>query len=298
MTMAPALSVSRTFPLEPGSVPAARRFVREAVLAAGQDDWLDDALLGVSEVTTNALLHAHTPFEVTVTAGQDGVYVQVWDDDASPPARRASEPTSTTGRGLQLLAAVATAQGVQIVGPTKVVWFSLGMPRPEDSEDVLLDRWRDSEDAVTGAARDDVGVAVLQGMPVSLWLSAREHHNTLMREFSLHEQAHGGGAVPSRLVAADRARSRVLMALRAAVPVGSDVTAVDLRLELRPEDGQWFHCLREVLDDAERLARDGRLLAAPGPAAIVAVRHWACRQVLDQLAGAAPTAWDGPLRLP
>jgi hypothetical protein len=52
-----------------------------------------------------------------------------------------------------------------------------------------------------------------------------------------------------------------------------------------------------VLDDAERLASTGALLAPPGPPDIVAVRRWACAEVLQQLAGQAPTAWTGPLEL-
>ena len=87
------------------------------------------------------------------------------------------------------------------------------------------------------------------------------------------------------------------VSLRAVVPPGSSRATVDLVLELRPEDAEWFHALRDVLDEAERLAAAGELLASPGPAEIIAVRHWACDQVLDQLAGAPPVAWDGPLRL-
>jgi anti-sigma regulatory factor (Ser/Thr protein kinase) len=290
------LTVSRSFPPEAGSVPAARRFVRGLLLEAGQEHWVDEAQLAVSELCTNAVLHAHTAFEVTVQCSHDGVYVQVWDDDAALPARRVSDAGSTTGRGIELVEAVASSHGVQTVGPTKVVWFCLGAGRPGSDEDVLLDRWRDRPDegvpVPDGAARD----VVLLDLPVALWLSAREHHNTLMREFSLHQQAAQitPGQVPARLVAADRARSLVLVALRAA---GGGPTA-DLHLQVRTEQAAWFEALRDVLDDAEQLARAGALLASPGPPAIVAVRRWACGQVLHQLTGGAASAWTGPLELP
>lgn len=290
-------STTRTFAPEARSVPAARRFVRDLVLSAGLDQWVGDAQLVVSELCTNAVLHAHTPFDVTVEVDHDGVYVQVWDDSPALPARRVSDVVSTTGRGLQLLAAVATSSGVQTVGPTKVVWFCLGTVRPDVAQDVLLDRWRDRPQD-TGAEPDGPTTAVvLAGMPAPLWLAAREHHNTLMREFSLHEQAlqDTPGGVPADLVAADRARSLVLAALRAAPDPGP---RVDLHLRVRRDQARWFEALRDVLDRAERLARDGALLAPPGPAEIVAVRHWACGQVLAQLHGAAPTPWDGPAELP
>ena len=80
--------MSQAFAPEASSVPAARRFVRGLLLAGGQERWVDEAQLAVSELCTNAVLHAHTAFEVTVQVGADGVYVQVWDDDAVLPARR------------------------------------------------------------------------------------------------------------------------------------------------------------------------------------------------------------------
>ena len=286
------LVASRSFAPEPRSVPAARRFVRDLVLDAGLEHWVGDVQLAVSELCTNVVLHAHTPFEVTVHVALDGVYVEVWDDDPVLPARRVSSAVSTTGRGLELLAAVATSSGVLAVGPAKVVWFCLGTSRPDAAQDVLLDRWREQpQDAPTTPAVE----VVLRGMPAPLWLSAREHHNTLMREFSLFEQAaRNTPGVPAPLVAADRARSLVLAALRAA----SGGPSVDLVLSVRPEQAVWFEALRDALDQAERLALSGALLAPPGPAEIVAVRHWATGEVLAQLKGAPPTAWTGPVELP
>ena len=287
---------SRSFAPEPRSVPAARRYVRDLVLEAGLDRWAGDAQLAVSELCTNVVLHAHTPFEVAVQVAPDGVYVEVWDDDPVLPSRRASTTTSTTGRGLELLAAVATSSGVLAVGPAKVVWFCLGTARPESAQDVLLDRWRERPEDVSDEPASPPAEVVLRSMPAPLWLSAREHHNTLMREFSLHEQAVRAtpGQVPAPLVAADRARSLVLAALRAA----SGGPSVDLVLRVRPEQAGWFEALRDVLDQAERLALSGALLAPPGPPEIVAVRHWATGQVLAQLQGATPTAWTGPVELP
>lgn len=291
-----SVPVTRTFAPEPRSVPDARRFVGQLVEAAGLDEWVGDAQLAVSELCTNVVLHAHTPFEVTVQVCPGGVHVQVWDDDPVLPTRRVSGVTSTTGRGLELLAAVATASGVQAVGPNKVVWFSLGDTGPDTVRDVLLDRYRDEPEGTGDEPAGPVVTVLLRDMPVPLWLSAREHHNTLMREFSLHQQAVRAtpGQVPADLVAADRARSLVLTTLRA--DGGGPTT--DLHLPVRPEQRRWFEALRDVLDRAERLALDGDLLAPPGPPEIVAVRHWAAGQVLAQLRGAAPTAWTGPVELP
>lgn len=294
--MSRPMVAARSFPAEAASVPAARRFVRSALGDAGHEQWLDEALLAASELATNAVLHAHSAFEVSVHVQDEGVYVQVWDDDPTPPHRRETDAGSTTGRGLELVGAVATFHGVQTVGPSKVVWFSLGMPRPDGAADLLLDRWSDLAPEQPAAREAPGREVVLRGMPVELWLAAREHHNALMREYTLQQHAAQarGGDVVELLVRADRARSLVLSALRAA---GAG-PLVDLVLQVQPVQAGWFTALRDVLDRAEVLARSGELLAEPGPQAIVDVRRWACRQVLQQLEGAEAEPWDGPSTTP
>lgn len=287
---------ARSFPAEAASVPAARRFVRATLDHAGHEQWLDAALLAASELATNAVLHAHSAFEVSVHVQDEGVYVQVWDDDPMPPDRRVTDEGSTTGRGLELVGAVATFHGVQTVGPSKVVWFSLGMPRPEAAADLLLDRWSDLAPQQPAEQEEPGRDVVLRDMPVPLWLAAREHHNALMREYTLqqHTAAVRGSHVQELLVRADRARSLVLSGLRKAGPG----EVVDVLLQVRPGQAAWFTALRDVLDRAELLARSGELLAAPGPQVIVDVRRWACRQVLQQLAGGGAEPWAGPTTAP
>ena len=287
---------ARSFPAEVASVPEARRFVRAVLGDAGHERWLDEALLATSELATNAVLHAHSAFEISVHVQDEGVYVQIWDDDPMPPDRRDTHEGSTTGRGLELVGAVATFHGVQTVGPSKVVWFSLGMPRPEGAADLLLDRWSDLAPEQPAGQEAPCRDVVLRGMPVQVWLAAREHHNALMREYTLqqHTAPVRGGDVLEMLVRADRARSLVLSALRAAGPA----PVVDLVLQVRPEQAGWFTALRDVLDRAESLARSGELLAEPGPQVVVDVRRWACRQVLEQLAGAQAEPWAGTSTMP
>ena len=288
---------ARSFPAEASSVPAARRFVRSTLGDAGQERWLDEALLAASELATNAVLHAHSPFEVSVQVQDEGVYVQVWDDDPTPPDRRVTDAASTTGRGMELVGAVATFHGVQTVGPSKVVWFSLGMPRPEGAADLLLDRWSDLAHEQPGAQGTPSREVVLRGMPVEVWLVAREHHNALMREYVLQQHTAAvppGGDVLPLLVRADRARSLVLAAVRA----GGPGPVLDVVLHVHPGQAGWFTALRDVLDRAELLARSGELLAAPGPQVVIDVRRWACRQVLQQLEGVEPEPWDGPTTAP
>lgn len=284
--------VSRSFAPDAASVPMARRFVRGVLVERGREEWLDEAQLAVSELTTNAMIHAHSPFEVIVQVLDHGVYIQVWDDEPVLPARRRSDEDSTTGRGLELVQAVASCFGFQVVGPTKVVWVCLGMSLPESAQLSMLDRWRHRADVAVPESLAPSHTVLLRRVPVSLWLSARVHHNDLMREYALHQSTDVHSL--DRLVSADRARSLVLAAVRAL----GDTTTADLVLQVRADQVHWFEALRDVIDDAERLASSGDLLAPPGPPLILDVRHWACAQVLGQLEGREAEAWGGPLSLP
>jgi anti-sigma regulatory factor (Ser/Thr protein kinase) len=107
------------------SVPVARRFVRSR-LANGSAD-VDTVTLLVSEVVTNAILHARTT--VTLTVESDGEMVRIAVRDGSPvrPRIHSFAATSATGRGLRLLDRLAKRWGVDADPATggKVVWFEV-----------------------------------------------------------------------------------------------------------------------------------------------------------------------------
>ena len=106
------------------SVPAARRYVREALGSTEVD--LDIALLLVSEVATNAVLHARSPFRVTVVPVDLRVRIEIYDSSPVPPRMHAFSPTSGTGRGLRMLDQLAHSWGVHANGRGKTVWFEVG----------------------------------------------------------------------------------------------------------------------------------------------------------------------------
>ena len=76
-------------------------------------------------------------------------------------------------------------------------------------------------------------------------------------------------------------------------PLPWSADALDLALHVPIDAASEYLTLPDVLDTAERLAVEGRLLARPGLPEIVAVRDWACEQVVAQLAGIAPSPWPG-----
>lgn len=112
------------------SVPAARRFVREEL--RGTDVDVDTALLLVSEVVTNAVLHARSSVRVVVEPDAALARIEVHDGSPVPPRRHSFSTLSATGRGLRLLEQLALGWGVEPGNDGKVVWFEVGPP----SEDV------------------------------------------------------------------------------------------------------------------------------------------------------------------
>ena len=81
-----------------------------------------------SEVATNAVLHAETPFTVTVIVGEV-VRVEVTDANPAPPVQRRHEPLAVTGRGLEIVDRAADRWGCRIDGVGKTVWFELRADR-------------------------------------------------------------------------------------------------------------------------------------------------------------------------
>lgn len=109
----------------PASVGQARRFVREALAQWGRDELVDTAVLLVSELVTNAVLHARSEVTVTVSPRADRVRVEVGDTGAGTPFLRRPSEAATTGRGLGLVQSCALAWGVQPQPLGKAVWFEL-----------------------------------------------------------------------------------------------------------------------------------------------------------------------------
>jgi anti-sigma regulatory factor (Ser/Thr protein kinase) len=123
------------------SVPAARRFVRRELGAADVD--VDTAALLVSEVVTNAVLHARTAVRLSIRASRSEAHIEVRDGSPVEPRVHAFSPTSATGRGLRLLELLAKRWGVRADPRTggKIVWFDVGEPT-DTAWDQLADEWR------------------------------------------------------------------------------------------------------------------------------------------------------------
>jgi anti-sigma regulatory factor (Ser/Thr protein kinase) len=110
-------------PAEPSSAGAARRFV--SGLLSDPTETVETVVLLVSELASNAVLHARTPFELRVRVDDTTIRVEVIDANPMLPALKAYAPESVTGRGLHMVADEADRWGCETVAEGKVVWFEV-----------------------------------------------------------------------------------------------------------------------------------------------------------------------------
>lgn len=115
-------------PPDPAAVSVARRFLRRTLDAWAVDaDATDNALVCLSELVTNAVVHARTGCTVRVLLDK-GVLTTTVRDFGSPDPASAEpleDPLRVHGRGLQLVDALATRWGSELGAVGTTVWFVL-----------------------------------------------------------------------------------------------------------------------------------------------------------------------------
>jgi anti-sigma regulatory factor (Ser/Thr protein kinase) len=112
------------------SARQARRFVRDTLSRWGDERFVDAAALLVSELVTNAVIHASSPIDVSV--GHEGIHatlrIEVRDQSLRPVQVRGFDPEAVGGRGLALVEAISDRWGVENDDAGKRVWFELERP--------------------------------------------------------------------------------------------------------------------------------------------------------------------------
>lgn len=116
-------SVQTQWPPDARHVRDARRFVTDRLVADELDDLVDVVTIIVSELVTNAVRHAGSPFRITVERQDGGLLLEVHDESSSPA--RIPDPTflADGGRGLALVGSLSETWGVTAhPGGGKSVW--------------------------------------------------------------------------------------------------------------------------------------------------------------------------------
>ena len=122
-------AASAALAADPRSAAAARRFVTKVLEGWDHRELLDSVTLLVSEVVTNAVVHAGTELEVSVKLLAEAVRIEVTDRSETLPEPRQAADGDTSGRGMALVEILADAWGVEPLPVGKTVWFE--MPRPD-----------------------------------------------------------------------------------------------------------------------------------------------------------------------
>lgn len=302
---------------QPVSVPAARRFVSDALTGWGCGPLAEDIGLCVSELATNATLHsgsAYLQIELEERAG--AVCVAVADAGMGSVDVLAQQPglsdaflddltddgASATGRGMFLVSALATTWGIDELPVGKRVWAQFD-PRQGAS---------DGEGATPTAARmtwsaerkepvPDPGtwaVVRFRGCPAAPLVAHDENLAEYTRELQLigdrlaepafqrlaavlagYVAEHAPNWDPAKIIAGEALRD------------GHELVDFDVLADKNIRESVGF--LRSLIWEAEALSRAGRLMTLPAAEPVQRLRDWLEGEFLGQIEdGAQPLAYS------
>jgi hypothetical protein len=137
----------------------------------------------------------------------------------------------------------------------------------------------------------------LVGVPVQLFLAARQHHDDLMREFAVLALAHEdeNASDPPQL----RRLVREIGAHSAAPPERPDVEeaaqaglpSVDLTLRVTAGILTMADHFERLMKSADDFCAQGRMLTMPRSPEVLRFAGWWFDEIRRQIAGEAPTPW-------
>ena len=281
---------------EEGLISSVRSLVADELRALGREALIDDAVLVVSELVANAVLHAGGLAGVGVTERGDNVRIEVHDRTRVQPLVARQSTESMTGRGLRLVASISTGWGAEITGEGKFVWAELSeghAPSPFD-EDALLQLWADD-----GWPEDERAVprypVSLGDVPTPLLLAAKSHVDNLVREFTLAArgaESRISAEVPPHLAELietvtnrfSEARMSIKRQALAGASLGLSHVRLELHLPANAADASEDYL--RALDEADSYCHAARMLTLETPPQHRLFRRWYVGELVAQLRAA------------
>lgn len=270
--------------------------IRDCLVTAGREDLLDTAELLVSEIVTNALVHAGTPVDVAFSFVDGGLRVEVTDGSPHLPSPRGYGPSAGTGRGLMLLEEMVDEWGVVPDDPGKTVWFQIASRADLEQ--------RSPGPAAHPGPRGEVVDVELLDVPLLLHEAWRQHAESLLREYLLASLDHESSEDPI-VVHAEASDAIALLAEHIpASGVGDDpeqvmVTATEplvssprVALPVPLRSVRHFATLERALLTALQMVEAGEFLTPPVQPELQGLRAWLCGQVISQSVGEVPAPWS------
>jgi anti-sigma regulatory factor (Ser/Thr protein kinase) len=291
-------------------VPAARRFVNDALTGWGCEVLADDVDLCVSELATNATLHSgSTYFQLELEQQSGAVRVAVADTGMGSVEVLARQPelsdaflddltaddASATGRGMFLVSALATTWGIDELPVGKRVWAEFG-PESAGSSDSDGDGADPTDARVTRSAErsvpaldpDDWAVVRFRGCPAALLVA----HDDNIAEYTRELQLIGDrlaepsfqrlGSVLAGYVAQHATNwDPAQIIAHEAVREGREL--VDIDIVATRDIRESIRFLRNMVWEAEALSRQGRLMTLPAAEPVQRLRDWLEGEFLAQI---------------
>lgn len=290
--MSGSATAEMTLPAEPLTAGRARRAVRESLEVAGATHLLEVAELVVSELVTNAVVHAGTQMHVRIVAEPEGIRVEVGDGNDHLPMRRSWSDAAGTGRGLRIVDELADRWGAHRTEDGKIVWFEVGR---------LAHLSPITASAAALPSGSERIVIRLLSVPLLMHWAWQEHAATLLREYLLYSLEQDPRALDDHAAASNAlsvldeqlptprlpTEARALMASS----VEPDVTAPEVALRINASSVRHFEVLDDLLTRAVAAAEDGYLLSPPTQPEMAEMRAWLCGEVAGQARADEPRPW-------
>jgi hypothetical protein len=283
----------------PTSAAAARKlttaFARRHHLG---DDLADSICLVVSELVTNAVLHARTAVVLSLELRPGVVRVGVRDGSLATLAIRNYSAEAVTGRGLGVVDALSSGWGALADGDGKLVWAEFDLAGGKTADATSAPFHTDSPDPSKEPGGAEMRTIRFPGVPVDTYLALQEHNDALFRELELLAIEHDGAA-PSQRPPRLRAVARELLGPRfrgarnayreaiAAAQADGQATA-DLEANASAEMLPLVRTYVGLLEETDGYCREGLLLAMPPDPRVPALRRWFFEQMAAQLLEGQP----------
>ncbi|WP_231482685.1 ATP-binding protein [Nocardioides sp. URHA0020] len=268
----------------------------------GRDDLAECAELGVSELVTNALLHAVPPLTVRVRGTVEHPRVEVHDGSAEVPPMPIDDAEDdlllTFGRGLGIVARCSTAWGVDVEEHGKTIWFA---PSSEPGGDPV-------EGVVTGErvaparepAPDEMRIDIV-GVPLRMYVEFQRHYRELRREVRLLSLAHESDYPLAKDLSAlfgalENDLRDGIGAEQIEQALASGAATADLHVAMPRETAATIGRFIELLDLADAFCREKRLLSLARMPDQQRFQRWFLSEFVRQEQGAPAVAWkDAPV---
>ena len=274
----------------PASSAVVRQAVRDSLTEWGCEELLQDAVLAASELSSNAILHTASPYELAIRRVVGGVWLEIIDrrpdlvPGVVPTAGTAEAITArgTTGRGLQIVAVLASRWGYTTSADSKSVWLEITEPvSAEAAKPIMVEGYHQPEDPDATQFR-------LLSLPVRAAVASGIHVEELVRDVQLVRATaaiDAGRASALRELLDASASVRLLGRHAAFRAAAQNQQRFSLDVRLSPSSMGAFGALNALLTETSNRGAGATRLSPE----VVAFRAWLIDEVTRQAAGDDPT---------